>query len=322
MSTSKNRRSVIVGIFILIAIVILIVAVFTLGGERKTFSRKIPVKAMFNDVSGLKQGDNVWFSGVKVGTVKTLELKPNSKVELTLSIEEKSQPFIRQDAKAKIGSEGLIGNRIVVIYGGTSAAPEVKDGQFLQTEELTSTDDMLATLQENNKNLVEITRNFKIISDRIANGEGSIGRLLSDNTLASNLESTVANFRSTSVKTQRMMSDLSVFVAQLNDSANTIHQLLNDTIMVNTLRGTMVQLREASYTASQFANNLNKASEQLNNSNGPAGVLLNDADVAQQMRNTIHNLETSSQKLDEDLEALQHNFLLRGFFKKKEKNKQ
>ena len=172
MSTSKNRRSVIVGIFILIAIVILIVAVFTLGGERKTFSRKIPVKAMFNDVSGLKQGDNVWFSGVKVGTVKTIELKPNSKVELTLSIEEKSQPFIRQDAKAKIGSEGLIGNRIVVIYGGTSAAPEVKDGQFLKTEELTSTDDMLATLQENNKNLVEITRNFKIISDRIAKGEG------------------------------------------------------------------------------------------------------------------------------------------------------
>ena len=122
MSTATNKRSVIVGIFISIGIIIFLVGVFTLGGQQKTFSPSVTITALFDDVSGLQQGNNVWFSGVKIGTVKKISFFGNSQVKVLMHIDKKAQDFIRKDAKAKIGSDGLIGNKIIVVYGGTQTA--------------------------------------------------------------------------------------------------------------------------------------------------------------------------------------------------------
>ncbi len=119
MGVAENKRSVIVGIFILLAIIIFISGVFLLGGQQKRFVNSINIKAVFDDVAGLKPGNNVWFSGVKIGTVKTINFYGESQVEITLSIEEKARQYIRKDAKARISSESLIGNKIIVLFGGS-----------------------------------------------------------------------------------------------------------------------------------------------------------------------------------------------------------
>src|ERR1700712_4690619 len=119
MSTASNKRSVIVGIFILIGIVILIVGVLTLGGQRKSFVKAISVDAVFDDVGGLQKGNNVWFSGVKIGTVKRIHFSGDSKVEISMNIDDASKEYIHKDARARISTDGLIGNKIIVIYGGT-----------------------------------------------------------------------------------------------------------------------------------------------------------------------------------------------------------
>ena len=167
MTTERNKRNIIVGLFVTVGLLILVLGIFTLGGQQKAFVPHLTVKAVFNDVNGLQKGDNVWFSGVKVGTVKAVDFYGTSQVQVTMHIEKKAQEFIRKDAKAKVGAEGLIGNKIVVIYGGTERAGAIAGNEVLLVEKAMTTDDMLATLQRNNENLVAITTDFRTISSRL-----------------------------------------------------------------------------------------------------------------------------------------------------------
>src|ERR1700712_3480903 len=114
----KNNRPVIIGIFIFLGLAILFITVFTLGGQKKSFTKSFTVHAIFNDVEGLLTGGNVWFSGVKVGTIKSINFYGTTQVEVTMNIDLDVQSHIHKNAMAKIGSDGLIGNKIVVIYGG------------------------------------------------------------------------------------------------------------------------------------------------------------------------------------------------------------
>jgi phospholipid/cholesterol/gamma-HCH transport system substrate-binding protein len=196
MNTEKSKRTVIVGLFVTIGLLILLVGVFTLGGQKKSFVPSILVQAVFDNVNGLQKGDNVWFSGVKVGTVKSVNFNGgNSQIRVTMHVEKKAQEFIRKDAKAKIGAEGFIGNKLVVIYGGTPQAGAIEGGEHLQVERTLSTDDMMATLQKNNENLVAITTDFKTVSNRLVNGEGTAGALLTDASLYKSLQSTATNLQ-------------------------------------------------------------------------------------------------------------------------------
>ena len=161
MSTESTKRSVIVGVFVLIGIIIFIAGVFVLGGQQKRFTKSIRIIAIFNDVAGLKVGNNVWFSGVKIGTVKRISFYGTAQVEVDMNIEQSSQQYIRKDANATISSDGLIGNKIVVITGGTTSHPEVEDGDKLKSVAALSSDQIMETLQENNNNLLRVTKDFK-----------------------------------------------------------------------------------------------------------------------------------------------------------------
>lgn len=319
MKNAKNKRAIIVGIFICVGIAIFITTIFTIGGEKKSFSKKFPVKAIFTDINGLQEGDNIWFSGVKIGTVKKIDLQGNAKVEVTMNVDEKAKPFIKKDARVKISSDGFIGNKLLVIFEGTPNTQPVAENDVLQTVTMPSTEDLFTTLQANSQNLLAITGNFKEISKRINDGDGSVGALINDKTLSVKLNNTLENFRKASLGSQKAINDIQSFTAALNNPNHAVHQLITDTIMTDLLRSSIVQLREATYTASNFVNELEAASEKLNDATSPAGVLLNDQQTAEALKATILNLRSGSKKLDEDLEALQHNFLLRGYFKKKEK---
>ena len=308
-----------VGIFVFLGLLILLIGVLTLGGEKNTFEKKITVKAIFDDVGGLQTGNNVWFSGVKIGTVKKMTFHGGSQVEVIMNIEEKARQYIRKNAKAKISSEGFIGNKLVVIYGGTMESQAVEEDDALGVEKGVSTDEMLAILQLNNKNLLDITNDFKLISKRIAAGEGSIGKLLTDETLVNNMEATMAGFKLASTNAQRLTADISEYTSKLQSQGSLTNDLITDTVIFNQLRSTVVQMQRVSTSANEVINDFKTVSNKLAESNSPVGVLLNDPKAAADLKTTLANLNAGTQKLDENMEALQHNFLLRGFFRKKEK---
>ena len=317
MSTNKNKQAITVGFFVTLGIAILIIGIFTLGGQQKTFSPSLNITAVFNNVGGLQKGDNVWFSGVKVGTVKSLEFYGRSQVRVLMHVDKKAREFIRKDALAKISSEGLIGSKIVVLYGGSEQAGAITGGENIQVEDALSAEDIMATLQTNNKNVVEITTDLKAVSKKLANGEGSLGAFLRDETLYKNLQSTVANLQMAARNSEKLTKGIADYSASLKKPGTLSGDLITDTMIMSNLRTSMEQINLATASASAFADDLHDASSKLQDDNNAAGVLLNDPHLSTEIRSTIYNLNSSSQKLDENLEALQHNWLLRGFFRKR-----
>ncbi len=327
MSTTNNRRSVIVGAFILIGIIILIVGVLTLGGQRKSFVKTISVNSTFDDVGGLQKGNNIWFSGVKIGTVKKIQFSGDSKVDISMNIDNASKEYIHKDAKAKISTDGLIGNKIIVIYGGSPRTEAIEDGDKLIADKSLNTDEMMANLQENNKNLIGITSDFKVIGKRLVDGKGTIGALLADSVMSQKLNSTInnlntisSNLKTASHNSNKVVKSFSDFASKLQTKGSLASELVTDTIVFSNLKSVVAQLQQAATQASAITTSLKETTGQLNNKNKPIGLLLNDEETASQLKNTMKNLETSTQKLDENMEALQHNFLFRGFFRRKAKS--
>jgi phospholipid/cholesterol/gamma-HCH transport system substrate-binding protein len=316
MNNSPQKRAVIVGIFVFVGLVILVISILIIGNLNETFKKKIEVVALFEDVSGLKVGNNVWFSGVKIGSISNLQFYDQTKVKVMLNIEEKSQEYIRKDAFVKLSTDGLIGNKILIIYGGTLKEQQIEEGDTLGVEKTFSSDDMINTLQKNNENLLAITNDFKVISHKIANGEGTIGKLITDDAIYTQINEATISLQHASDKAQQLISALSAFSQGLNKEGTLAHELTTDTVIFNSLKTSVLQLQEMASKANALITNLKEAST---NNNTPVGVLLNDEESGTSLKQTIKNLETSSQKLDEDLKAAQHSFLLKGYFKDKQK---
>ena len=318
MEKSPHKRSIVVGIFVFLGLLFLVLGILVIGNLNETFKRKIEVFTLFDDVSGLQAGNNIWFSGVKIGSISNLQFYSDNKVKVGMKIETKSVPFIHKDAFVKLGTDGLIGNKILIIYGGTPESPPVESGDTLRVEKTFSSEDMINTLQENNKNLFAITSDLKVITDKLAKGEGSVGKLMNDDAVYTHLEAATLSLQNAAGQAQKLISSLNKFSEGLNKKGTLAHQLTNDTVVFNSMKASVVRLQQVADTAHSLISNLNEASS---NSKTSLGVLLHDEEAGAHLKQTLMNLETSSQKLDEDLEAAQHNFLLRGYFKKKDKEK-
>jgi len=316
MNESSNRRAVIVGLFVIIGILFLIGGILMVGNLHETFKTKMEVSSIFDDVGGLQKGNNVWFSGLKIGTVSDLNFHGTSQVEITMNIEVKAQKYIRKDSKVKLSSDGLIGNKILVIYGGTPDSEQVQEGDVLGVEKTFTSEDMINALQENNKNVLAITNDFKVISKKLAAGEGTIGKLLMDDAIYANINAATASLKLASLKTDQLAGSLATFSSGLNKKGTLANELTTDTIVFKSIKASILQLQQMADTASVFIADLKQAGT---NPNSTIGVLLHDEVSGMRLKETIKNLESSSKKLDEDLEAAQHNFLLKGYFKKKAK---
>ncbi len=326
MSTGPKKRAVTVGLFIFIGLIFLAAGILAVGNLHSTFVKKIQVSAVFNDVNGLQNGNNVWFSGVKIGTVSKMSFAGESQVLVVVKIDEKAQQYIRKDSKVKISTDGLIGNKIIVIYGGTPQSQPVQDGDMLGIETMVSTEEMMGILQENNKNLLAITTDFKNVSKKIAGGEGTIGKLLNDESLYKSLDVTLASLQRSSAHAEKLTAAISDYGAKLNTKGSLANDLVTDTTVFNDVQASVKQLKQLTTTAAEATANLKTASSnvsnatsKLENKNSPIGVLLYDEQTAANLKATLRNLEGGTQKLDENMRAAQDNFLLRRYFKKKDK---
>lgn len=319
MQVTDNRRKITVGIFIFIGLVIFVLGIFTLGSQKKAFIKSFSINVVFEDIQGLKAGDNVWFSGVKIGTIKKIKFYGTSQVQVFMNIEEQAQKYIHKDASASISSDGLIGNKIIVIDGGTPKFPFIEDGDRIKVNTTLSTDEIMKTLQVNNKNLVDITTDFKTLSANLVAGKGTAGALLSDEEMAGDFRNIVSNLQNTTVAANKMAAELNAFSRTLNTKEGLANKMLTDTVIFARLRTSVNEFQQAAKSASALTENLNNAAGRLNQTDNAAGLLLNDEQTAEQLRRIMQNLEGSSQKLDENLKALQSNFLFRGYFKKKAK---
>lgn len=183
------------GIFVSVGIVLFITGIYFIGDRNQLFSTTFTIKGVFKNVNGLKIGNNVQFSGINVGTVSNIKIISDTSVEIEMAIEENVRKFIKKNSTAIIGSEGLMGNKIMNITPGSTDEKKIENNDLIKTASTIKMDDILLKVKITADNAAIISEQLAEILLKINNGNGTISRLLQDSTIAENINKTLINLR-------------------------------------------------------------------------------------------------------------------------------
>jgi len=198
MNTHSTKFKVRLGLFVASGIVIFAIAIFLIGRQKNLFNPVFSLSTTFYNVSGLQIGNNIRFSGINVGTVDNIRIINDSTVIVNMIVQKEIQPFIKTDCMATIGSEGIIGARVLIITQGSSETKSVKSGQFLTSIEPVETDAIISSLNITAQNAEVISGQLIEILYDINQGNGTLGMLIQDSTMAESLNKTMNNLQKSS----------------------------------------------------------------------------------------------------------------------------
>jgi phospholipid/cholesterol/gamma-HCH transport system substrate-binding protein len=198
MDTHTQKFKIRLGLFVLGGLALFVIAIFIIGKQKNMFNPVFKLTANFYNVSGLQVGNNVRLTGINVGTIDDIRIINDSTVKVDMLIKKEVQQFIKADCGVAIGSEGLIGDRLLIITQGSTDAPIVKEGQRLESSEPVEMDAIMASLQVTAGNAEIISQLLAEIMFKINSGKGTLGRLIQDSTIAENINETIINLKTSS----------------------------------------------------------------------------------------------------------------------------
>lgn len=318
MESEDIKKTIKLGGFVIGGVVIFLTALFYLGREGNLFNKTFVISAIFKNVEGLKEGDNVWLSGVKIGMVKQVQIISEGQVIVQLALKDKQNEFIRNDATAFIGSDGLVGNKIVVIRPGV-ANQIIHDQDTINALSPTDTQELFNIAKEVGVNARSISNDLKLISERLNKGEGIFGELLHDGAISNDIRKTVKSLEMTGKNADALTAEARKIMEEIQDGDGLITRLIKDTAYAETFENTLQNVATVGENAKNMSEELKEVIDKMNSSENAIGVLLADSAFARKLRGTMDNAQSASIKLDDNMEALQHNFLFRGYFRKQKK---
>ncbi|MBL0137342.1 MAG: MCE family protein [Bacteroidetes bacterium] len=195
MDTHTQKFKIRLGLFIAGGLALFVLAIFIIGKQKNLFNPVFKLTSTFYNVSGLQVGNNIRFSGINVGTVDKITIINDSTVRVDMLVKKEVKQFIKSDCEVAIGSEGLIGDRLLIITQGSADASLAKEGAELSSAEPVETDAIMASLQVTAGNAEIISQQLAEIMVKINNGNGTIGRLIQDSTFAENMNQTLLNLK-------------------------------------------------------------------------------------------------------------------------------
>ena len=318
-STSQKIK---LGVFVILGTLILIAALFFIGNRQHLFTKNFPVFAQFENVNGLQIGNNVRYSGINVGTVSKIEMLAESRILVQMMVEESTGKFIKKDAIATIGSDGLVGSMVVNILPGKEDLRSVVAGDTIETYSRIGADDMLSTLNQTNENAALLTSDLLKITNKILEAKGTLGVLVSDTLLAQDIKLTLNNLKKTSDQTTRAMQKINRELANINFKESVAGTLLSDTLSRNRIENLIKNLDSTSSSLTTITGNVNAMIKEIREGDGALNYITRNEELVKNIDTTMFNIKESSVKLNENMEALKHNFLFRGYFRKLERQKQ
>lgn len=317
MSYFQNTK-IRLGIFITIGMILFSLGVYLIGERKNMFNNNVTISAKFNNVNGLQKGNNVRFSGIKIGVVKSITMINDSAIKVDMLIDEQMIQYIKKDAIATIGSDGLVGNMLVNIIPGKNNKEAVKAGDFINSYTKIGADEMLNTLNVTNENAALLTVDLLRITNAINNEKGALGMLINDSLTSENLKQIVYNLKRTSEDASKTISDLNKLVSSINFENSVADVLLNDSIQGQKVKNIISNLELSSVNINKTVDSLNQTINQIKNGKGAINYLSNDEEFVKNIEQTIKNLNDGTDKFNQNMEALKHNFLFRRYFKKNE----
>ena len=320
---NETGRNLKLGAFVLAGTVFLIVVLYMIGAKRSLFSDTFRISAEFYNVNGLMAGNNVRFAGINIGTVESVEIASDSSVKVVMLIEDKVMPYIKKNAVATVGTDGLMGNKLVNINASKTReqSDNIADGDKLTTLRPIETDEMIRTLSTTNDNIKNITNDLKTIAHKI-NSRNTLWSILMDTIVADNVKQAIVNIKMAGSNAAVVIGDLKNLTTDMKTGKGLIGTLITDTSLTTRLDHTMVKLNVAGDNLAVMTGDLSKVSKNLNSKEGTLGMLIMDTMFVKDLKSAMKNLDEGTGGFKDNMEALKHNVILRKYFKKKEKEAQ
>jgi len=282
----KISHKVRLGIFISLGILIFILAIYFIGEKQQLFRSTFRLSGVFKDVAGLQVGNNVRLSGINVGTIDNITIISDTSVRVIILVDENTRQFIKKDAVASIGSEGLMGNKVLVISPGTGGKKSIENDDVIATSQPTDIDEIMKSLKTTIDNTAYITGDLAKIATNIESGKGTIGRLMMGKTWRQDIESTIINLKDGSVGFKTFM-----------DKTNQLDSIL-------------IRLNKNIDNTSSITYDLSKITNNIQSGEGMIGKLLMDQSMGQNLDSTLINLKNGLAEFELFMKKAQDSWLL------------
>lgn len=204
---NDTSQKVKTGIFIIAGFVVLFLIIFLIGNQKNLFRSTIQLHVNYRTVSGLQEGNFVRYAGINVGSVDLIEILNDTTVRVDISLQSRMKKFIKTDSKASIGSDGLMGDKLVQIAPGSDKAPLIADNGELIAVNPFDMDKIMSKVEKVGSRIENIVGNIDTLSGNLANifgkvnnGHGSLGKLINDDKMSNELQKTITSANKT-VKT-------------------------------------------------------------------------------------------------------------------------
>lgn len=320
----KIINNIKLGAFVIAGLFFLILLLYMIGKNENLFGKTYVLKARFQHVQGAVAGNNVRYSGISVGTVKRVRILSDTVIEVSMVIETKMKKFIRKNAVVSIATDGFVGNKIINIVPSTEQAPLAEDGDILVSKKSLNTDDMLQVLNKTNNNIAAISEDLKETVSRI-NGSTALWALLNDMTIPANLRASVADIRSAAAKADLLTGNFNGIIEDVRNGKGSLGAILTDTSFAVNLDEAITNIKMAGEEVDKLVIEMNSlvagVSSDINKGRGTLNAVLKDTSIVSKLNATLDNIQKGTDGFNQNMEALKHNILFRGYFKKQERQK-
>jgi phospholipid/cholesterol/gamma-HCH transport system substrate-binding protein len=307
-----------VGLLVITGLIFLVFTLYMIGKNRNLFGSTFTIKAMMTNVNGLVPGNNVRFKGMDVGTVKDIKIVSDTAIQVMMTIDEKMKYYIRKNAIASIGTDGLMGNKLVNINSSETPAPVIEPNDVIFSRRPIETDEMLRTLNTTNNNIERISSNLYEITVKL-NSSQSLWTLLSDTVITRDLKMAVRNIRDAGANTADVTLTAKNIVSQLDNGQGIAYKLFSDTTLSARLDHSIQQIQQASTQAAVAMKDVKAMIGNIQQGEGTIGLILADTVARQSLLRSVQSIEQGTGRFNENMEALKSNFLFRGYFRKEAK---
>lgn len=317
---SKSGQNVRLGIFVFTGLFLFVLAVYLLGNRQNMFGNNVKISSVFKNVNGLQLGNNVRFAGVNVGTVRGITIINDTAICVDMFINERTAQLIKKNALATISSDGLVGSMIVnIIPNEIPILESIETGDTIHSISKIATADMLTTLNTTNENAALLTQDLLRITSAINKGEGLIGALLKDQEMVNDVKQSLNNLQETTAEAKITMYKLNQMISSIDLDESVAGMLLNDKASAEQLSAIFDNLEVSSKQIEELTKNLSEFSTAIRYSEGLVNQAIFDTTLVRTLDATLKNVEEASDRLNVNMEAMRHNFLLRGYFRKLER---
>jgi phospholipid/cholesterol/gamma-HCH transport system substrate-binding protein len=320
----QENNNIKLGLFVLAGMAVLMLSLYFIGTQNNLFGGNFKLKTRFSNLSGLTEGDNVMFSGIQAGTVKSIDIVNDTTIEVVMAIDSKVKAYIHKNAVAAVGTEGLMGNKVINITPQKGTSNRVENGDMLEAKGMVDMDAIIQTLSKTNDNVSTISEVLKGTVLRIDTSD--ILKLVDDKEIGASIRLSLKNIYSATANANDITRNLNDVVARVKNGKGAAGALLTDTAMGNALKTAIVEVKSASDNADKMTIKLNSMVKNLNNEltngKGTVSTLLTDTGMAGNLKQTMDNLKKGTDGFNQNMEALKHNFFFRGYFKSQEKKKE